>query len=56
MLQVQGYTKNTFKKELKDNLTVEKTLAKIQEGINPTDEEINKYMRIIYILDFQENL
>ena len=43
MLQVQGYTKNTFKKELKDNLTVEKTLAKIQEGINPTDEEINKY-------------
>ena len=43
MLQVQGYTKNTFKKELKDNLTVEQTLAKIQEGINPTDEEINKY-------------
>lgn len=43
MLQVQGYTKNTFKKELKDNLTVEKTLAKIQEGISPTDEEINKY-------------
>lgn len=43
MLQVQGYTKNTFKKELKDNLTLEQTLAKIQEGINPTDEEINKY-------------
>lgn len=43
MLQVQGYTKNTFKKELKDNLTVEQTLVKIQEGINPTDEEINKY-------------
>ena len=43
MVQVQGYTKNTFKKELKDNLTVEQTLAKIQEGINPTDEEINKY-------------
>lgn len=43
MLQVQGYTKNTFKKELKDNLTVEQTLAKIQEGINPTDDEINKY-------------
>lgn len=43
MLQVQGYTKNTFKKELKGNLTVEQTLAKIQEGINPTDEEINKY-------------
>ena len=43
MLQVQGYTKNTFKKELKDNLTVEQTLAKIQEGINPTDDEINNY-------------
>lgn len=43
MLQVQGYTKNTFKKELKDNLTVEQTLTKIQEGINPTDDEINNY-------------
>ena len=43
MLQVQGYTKKTFKKELKDNLTVAGTLAKIREGITPTDEEINKY-------------
>lgn len=43
MLQAQGYTRKTFKEELENNITVEKTFDKIQENINPTDEEIKKY-------------
>ena len=43
MLQVQGYTRKSFKEELENNITVEKTFAKIQENIKPTDEEIKKY-------------
>lgn len=40
MLAVQGYTKTTFKNEIKNNMLIEKTFQKIQEGITPTDEEI----------------
>lgn len=41
MLAVQGYTKTTFKNEIKNNMLIEKTFQKIQDGINPTDEEIS---------------
>lgn len=47
MLAVQGYTKTTFKNEIKNNMLIEKTFQKIQEGINPTDEEI--------LVNFNEN-
>lgn len=40
MLAVQGYTKKTFKNDIRDNILVEKTFQKIQEGIEPTEEEI----------------
>lgn len=40
MLAVQGYTKTTFKNEIKNNMLIEKTFQKIQEGITPTDEAI----------------
>lgn len=40
MLAVQGYTKKTFKNEIKNNMLIEKTFQKIQEGIVPTEEEI----------------
>lgn len=40
MLAVQGYTKKTFKIEIKNNMLIEKTFQKIQEGIEPTEEEI----------------
>lgn len=44
MLAVQGYTKKTFKNEIKNNMLIEKTFQKIQEGIVPTEEEImNNY-------------
>lgn len=40
MLAVQGYTKKTFKNDIRDNILVEKTFQKIQEGIESTEEEI----------------
>ena len=53
MLAVQGYTKKTFKNEIKNNMLIEKTFQKIQEGIVPTEEEItNNYneIKILYIV------
>ena len=41
MLAVQGYTKKTFKIEIKNNMLIEKTFEKIQEGIETTEEEIS---------------
>lgn len=43
MLQAQGYTRKSFKEELENNITVEKTFDKIQENINPSNEEIEEY-------------
>lgn len=52
MLAVQGYTKKTFKNEIKNNMLIEKTFQKIQEGIVPTEEEItnnyNENKNILY--------
>lgn len=43
MLQVQGYTRRSFKDELEKNLIVAKTLEKVRENITPTEEEIKEY-------------
>lgn len=43
MLSFQGYTKKTFKNEIKNNIAIEKAFKKIQDGIVPTDEEIQNY-------------
>ena len=42
MLAVQGYTKKTFKNDIKNNMLIEKTFQKIQDGIVPTEEDIEK--------------
>lgn len=43
MLQVQGYTRRSFKDELEKNLIVAKTLEKVRENITPTEDEIKEY-------------
>lgn len=43
MLQVQGYTRKSFKEELEKNLIVAKTLEKVRENIVPTEDEIKEY-------------
>ena len=43
MLQVQGYTRRSFKDELEKNLIVAKTLEKVRENITPTEDEIKGY-------------
>lgn len=43
MLQVQGYTRKSFKEELEKNLIVAKTLEKVRENIVPTEDEINEF-------------
>ena len=43
MLQVQGYTRKSFKEELEKNLIVAKTLEKIRENVVPTEEEIKEF-------------
>lgn len=43
MLQVQGYTRKSFKEELEKNLIVAKTLEKISENIVPTEDEIKEF-------------
>ena len=43
MLQVQGFTKKTFKDEIKDNMLVQKAFEKIAQGINPSEDEIVRY-------------
>ena len=40
MLAAQGYTKKTFKIDIKNSMIIEKMFQKIREGINPTEEEI----------------
>lgn len=42
MLAAQGYTKKTFKQDIKNNILIEKTFQKIKEGVVPTDEEIQR--------------
>lgn len=42
MLAVQGYTKKTFKNEIRSNMLIEKTFKKIQENIEPTENDIEK--------------
>lgn len=43
MLQVQGYTRKSFKEELEKNLIVAKTLEKIRENVVPTEAEIKEF-------------
>lgn len=43
MLQVQGYTRKSFKEELEKNLIVAKTLEKIRENVVPTEDEIKEF-------------
>ena len=43
MLQVQGYTRRSFKDELEKNLIVAKILEKVRENITPTEDEIKEY-------------
>ena len=43
MLQVQGYTRKSFKEELEKNLIVAKTLEKVRENIVPIEDEIKEY-------------
>ncbi|WP_291258866.1 peptidylprolyl isomerase [Fusobacterium sp.] len=42
MLAAQGYTKKTFKQDIKSNILIEKTFQKIKEGVVPTEEEIQR--------------
>ncbi len=42
MLAAQGYTKKTFKQDIKNNILIEKTFQKIKEGVVPTDDEIQR--------------
>lgn len=43
MLQVQGYTRKSFKEELEKNLIVAKTLEKIRENVVPTEDETKEF-------------
>lgn len=43
MLQVQGYTRKSFKEELEKNLIVAKTLEKIRENVVSTEDEIKEF-------------
>ena len=43
MLQVQGYTRKSFKEELEKNLIVAKTLEKIRENVVLTEDEIKEF-------------
>lgn len=43
MLQIQGYTRKSFKEELEKNLIVAKTLEKIRENVVPTEDEIKEF-------------
>ena len=43
MLQVQGYTRRSFKEELEKNLIVAKTLEKVRENVAPTEDEIKEF-------------
>jgi len=53
MLMAQGYTKSTFEKSIKDSILVEKTINKIIEKTEVSDEEIaaqyekNKYSKYL---------
>lgn len=40
MLAAQGYTKKTFKIDIKNSMLIEKMFQKIKDGINPSEEEI----------------
>lgn len=42
MLAAQGYTKKTFKIDIKNSMLIEKTFQRIKDGVNPTEEEILK--------------
>lgn len=43
ILAAQGYTKKSFKTEIKNSMLIEKTFQKIAEGIVPTDAEIQDF-------------
>ena len=43
MLAAQGYTRKTYKKEIEENLLIQKTFEKIASTIKPTDEELKNY-------------
>lgn len=43
MLQIQGYTRKSFKEELEKNLIVAKTLEKIRENVVLTEDEIKEF-------------
>ncbi|ADO83533.1 peptidylprolyl isomerase [Ilyobacter polytropus] len=42
MLQIQGYTKTTLKKEIEEGLLLEKTIAAIKEQYIPSEDELKE--------------
>jgi len=43
MLQAQGYNATTLKEDIKEGLTIQKTMEQIKEDAKPTEEEVREY-------------
>lgn len=43
MLQAQGYNVTTLKEDIKEGLTIQKTMEQLKEDAKPTEEEVREY-------------